>query len=65
MKGYLSSWQSLKFQVAGYTYTGLLIIRRKKVKFRGIFGDKIAEKSADFVGISREFSGQTWPESNR
>ena len=44
--------------------TGLLIGRRKKVKFRGIFRDKIVEKSADFVGISWEFWGQTWPESN-
>ena len=34
---------------------------QKKVKFRGIFWDKTAEKSADFA----EFSGQTWPESNR
>ena len=38
---------------------------RKKVKFRGIFSDKIAEKSADVEGISQEFWGQTWPESNR
>ena len=28
--------------------SGLLISRRKKVKFRGIFSDKFAEKSADF-----------------
>ena len=28
---------------------------RKKVKFRGILRDKFAEKTADFVGISREF----------
>ena len=39
--------------------------QKKKVKFRGIFGDKIAEKLTDFVGISWEFSGQTWLESNR
>ena len=32
--------------------------REKKNKFRGIFGDKFAEKTADFAGISREFSGQ-------
>ena len=33
-------------------YSGLLIGRGKKVKFRGIFRDKIAEKkSADFAGI--------------
>ena len=31
--------------------SGLLIIRGKKVKFRGIFGGKIAEKSVEFVGI--------------
>ena len=31
----------------------------KKVKFRRTFRDKITEKSADFVGISHEFSGQT------
>ena len=31
----------------------------KKVKFRGIFRDKITEKSANFAGISQEFSGQT------
>ena len=35
------------------TYTGPLIIRGKKVKFRGIFGDKIAEKLVDFAGIFR------------
>ena len=29
---------------------------RKKVKFRGIFRDKFAEKTVDFAGISREFS---------
>ena len=35
-----------------FIIAGLLIIRRKKkVKFRGIFGDKIAEKSVDFTGI--------------
>ena len=36
--------------------SGLLIIRGKKVKFRGnrgIFGNKIAEKSVDFTGIFR------------
>ena len=45
-------------------YAGLLIGHGKKVKFRGIFRDKIVEKSADFAGISREYSGQTWPKSN-
>ena len=37
--------------------TGLLVGRGKKVKFRGIFRGKFVEKTADFVGISREFSG--------
>ena len=32
-------------------YAGLLIGRRKKVKFRGIFGDKFVEKSTDFARI--------------
>ena len=30
----------------------------EKVKFRGIFRDKFAEKLADFVEILREFSGK-------
>ena len=34
-------------------YAGLLIGRLKKVKFRGIFGGKFAEKSTDFAGIFR------------
>ena len=38
--------------------TGLLIIR-------GIFGDKFAEKTADFAGILREFSGQIFAEKQR
>ena len=29
------------------------------------FRDKIVEELADFVGISREFSGQTWLKTNR
>ena len=37
-------------------YSGLLVGRGKKVKFCGIFRDKFAEKTADFAGISREFS---------
>ena len=37
--------------------TGLLMDCGKKVKFRGIFRDKIVEKSAIFAGISREFLG--------
>ena len=36
--------------------SGLLIFRRKKAKFRGIFRGKFAEKSADFAGFSREKS---------
>ena len=59
----------------------LLIIRGKKVKFCGIFGDKIVEKSVDFAGIFRVnlagkqsvnkrrilwlFSGQIWQEIDR
>ena len=31
--------------------SGLLVGRGKKVKFRGIFRDKFAEKTADFAGI--------------
>ena len=33
---------------------GLLIGRRKKVKFHGFFRDKFGKKLADFVGIFRE-----------
>ena len=36
--------------------TGLLVGRGKKIKFRGIFRVKFAEKTANFAGISREFS---------
>ena len=39
-------------------YTGLLINSN-------FARDKFAEKSADFAVISREFSGQTSPKSNR
>ena len=35
---------------------GFWQVAEKKVKFRGIFRDKFAEKTADFAGISREFS---------
>ena len=38
-----------KFQ----NYTGLLIFREKKAKFRGIFSGKFTEKSAYFAGFSR------------
>ena len=38
---------------------------RKKDKFCGIFRDKFAEKSVDFAGISRGYSGQTLPKNNR
>ena len=37
-------------------FSGLLVGRGKKVKFRGIFNDKFAEKMADFAGISQEFA---------
>ena len=37
-------------------YSGLLIFREKKAKFCGIFRGKLAEKSADFAGFSRERS---------
>ena len=37
-------------------HTGLLIFCGKKAKFRGIFRGKFVEKSADFVGFSREKS---------
>ena len=35
---------------------GFWYFAEKKAKFRGIFGGKFAEKSADFVGFSREES---------
>ena len=35
-------------------YSELLIFRRKKAKFPGIFRGEFAEKSADFAGFSRE-----------
>ena len=38
------------------------ISRKKKAKFRGIFGGKFAEKAADFTGFSREKS-QNSPEN--
>ena len=41
-------------------YTGLLIFRGKKAKFRGIFRGKFAEKSANFAGFSREKSQNLW-----
>ena len=43
------------FRVLIHT-SGLLIFRGKKAKFRGIFRDKFAKKSADFAGFSREES---------
>ena len=36
--------------------SGLLIFRGKKAKFRGIFGGKFAEKSADFGGEKSKFA---------
>ena len=42
--------------------TGLLIFRRKKKSnFTGFLGTKLRKNRS----TSREFSGQTWPESNR
>ena len=38
------------------TFSGLLIFRGKKAKFRGIFRGKFAEESAEFAGFSREKS---------
>ena len=46
----------MKYSVCEIIIAGLLVGRGKKVKFRGIFRDKFAEKTADFAGISREFS---------
>ena len=40
-------------------YTGLLIFRGKKAKFRGIFRGKFAEKSADFAGKKSKFAEQS------
>ena len=41
--------------------TGLLVGRRKKVKFRRIFRDKFAEKMADFAGIfEASFAENDW-----
>ena len=42
-------------------FSGFLIIRGKKVNFAGFLGTKSRKNRS----ISREFSGQTWPESNR
>ena len=53
-----------KSDIQGFNL-GLLISRGKKVKFRGIFSDKFAEKSADFAGIWPEFSSRTSLKSNR
>ena len=39
-----------------YLYSGLLVGCSKKVKFRGIFRDKFAEKMANFMEILPEFS---------
>ena len=40
----------------GIIYTGLLILRGKKAKFRGTFRCKLAEKSADFAGKKSKFT---------
>ena len=56
------SWQVLSIMVIfllslmHFSYAGLLIFRGKKAKFRGIFRGKFTEKSADFMGFSREKS---------
>ena len=41
-----------------------LIGRGKKVKFRGIFRDKFAEKAADFAGMLQKNSRQISPKDN-
>ena len=46
------------------TIQGFWQVAEEKVKFYGIFRDKFAEKLANFVVISLEFSGQTSPKSN-
>ena len=38
--------------------------RRKKVKFRGIFRDKFAEKT-DLAGILQKISGEISPKNDR
>ena len=60
--------EAVFFYIWGETsnkYQGFRKVGEEKVKFRGIFGDKFAEKSADLAGISREFLGQTSTKSNR
>ena len=47
------------------TCQGFWQVAEEKVKFRGIFRDKLEEKSADFVVILEEFLGQTSPKSSR
>ena len=47
-----------------FIITGLLVGRGKKVKFRGIFRGKFVEKTADFAGISREFSRPVSPKND-
>ena len=40
-------------------YSGLLIFRGKKAKFRGIFRGKFAEKSAKFAGKKSKFADKS------
>ena len=47
------------------TCQGFWQVAEEKVKFRGIFRDKLEEKSADFMVILEEFLGQTSPKSSR
>ena len=47
-----------RFEMDSHSYKASDNSRGKKVKFCGIVGDKFAEKTADFAGISWEFSGQ-------
>jgi len=57
--------EEFKMHVTEFQLAGLLVGRGKKVKFSGMFRDKYAEKTADFAGISREFSRPISLKSNR
>ena len=57
-------WMYLHSQDDLYRFSGLLVGRGKKVKFFGIFRDKFMEKTADFTGISLEFSTPIWLKNN-
>ena len=45
-----------RWSTRSLSYSGLLIFRGKKAKFRGIFWGKFAEKSADFAGKKSKFA---------